>query len=293
MARRRSGVIDDLLVITAKLPWWFGVVAATVSFFLMSSLAAGNTDGTNPVKVLMSTFARLAMYVLPLVFLVGAVMSALGMRKRQGLLAAAGADGASAIAGMGWAEFEMLVGESFRSQGYRVKENDGGGADGGIDLVLSRDGQTSLVQCKHWKVYSVGVPIVREMLGLMTAHSATTGWIITSGKFTAEAQQFAKGKAITLVDGIGLAELIHRARATGTVPSAAVRSAARDSRSTGSTPQPTPARRPEPTPESSVPVCPRCDLAMVRRTAAKGAMAGQWFWGCSGFPACRGTRPYE
>jgi len=38
------------------------------------------------------------------------------------------------------------------------------------------------------------------------------------------------------------------------------------------------------------PACPMCQSSMVRRTARKGAKAGAEFWGCSRFPACRGTR---
>ncbi len=34
--------------------------------------------------------------------------------------------------GMSWREFEMLVGEGFRLQGYQVVETGGGGADGGV-----------------------------------------------------------------------------------------------------------------------------------------------------------------
>jgi restriction system protein len=47
-----------------------------------------------------------------------------------------------------------------------------------------------------------------------------------------------------------------------------------------------------PRPEAAtVPVCPRCDAAMVRRIARQGAHAGHEFWGCSTFPTCRGTAP--
>ena len=43
-----------------------------------------------------------------------------------------------ALDGMGWREFEMLVGEGFRLQVYGVVETGGGGPVGGIDLRLSR-----------------------------------------------------------------------------------------------------------------------------------------------------------
>lgn len=36
--------------------------------------------------------------------------------------------------------------------------------------------------------------------------------------------------------------------------------------------------------------CPSCGASMVRRTSRKGKYAGRQFWGCSRFPACKGTR---
>lgn len=40
------------------------------------------------------------------------------------------------------------------------------------------------------------------------------------------------------------------------------------------------------------PRCPECDRPMHKRVAAKGPHAGHPFWGCSGFPECRGIRAY-
>ena len=41
------------------------------------------------------------------------------------------------------------------------------------------------------------------------------------------------------------------------------------------------------------PTCPLCGKLMVLRTARKGDRAGAKFWGCSGYPECRGTRAIE
>lgn len=38
-------------------------------------------------------------------------------------------------------------------------------------------------------------------------------------------------------------------------------------------------------------LCPNCGSRMVRRTAKRGYRRGSQFWGCSRYPACRGTRP--
>jgi restriction system protein len=41
------------------------------------------------------------------------------------------------------------------------------------------------------------------------------------------------------------------------------------------------------------PTCPNCGKPMVLRMARKGQKAGQPFWGCSGYPDCKGTRLVE
>jgi four helix bundle suffix protein len=48
-----------------------------------------------------------------------------------------------------------------------------------------------------------------------------------------------------------------------------------------------------PPPTGTSPSCPECGKPMRRRTARRGPNAGSDFWGCSGFPDCRGTRPLE
>ena len=40
-------------------------------------------------------------------------------------------------------------------------------------------------------------------------------------------------------------------------------------------------------------VCPICGAEMVVRTAKSGPYAGQRFWGCTGYPHCRGILPYD
>ena len=42
---------------------------------------------------------------------------------------------------------------------------------------------------------------------------------------------------------------------------------------------------------ASAPSCLQCSKPMTLRTARKGQRAGSQFWGCSGYPDCRGTKP--
>jgi restriction system protein len=41
------------------------------------------------------------------------------------------------------------------------------------------------------------------------------------------------------------------------------------------------------------PVCPECGKPMRKRTAKNGKKAGQPFWGCTGYPECKGIREME
>ena len=43
----------------------------------------------------------------------------------------------------------------------------------------------------------------------------------------------------------------------------------------------------------TVPTCPRCGVAMVMRTASRGARKGEQFYGCSNYPRCRETAAIE
>jgi restriction system protein len=149
-------------------------------------------------------------YLPPVLFLIAAVTSVLRRRKHRKLLAGVVASAApDVLNGLTWREFEMLVGEAFRVRGYSVAET-GRGADGGVDVVLRKDGEKYYVQCKHWRASQVGVPIVRELYGAMVAHGATGGFVVTSGRFTKPAIDFARGLNLTLIDGPQLHAMIQQ-----------------------------------------------------------------------------------
>jgi restriction system protein len=173
-------------------------------------------------------------------------------------------EGLDSIRRLTWQDFERLVCEAYRRRGYSVVPMGGGGADGGVDVILSKDGR-HLVQCKQWKAFRVGVKEVRELFGIITAEKAKTGILITSGYFTDEAKAFASGKPLDLIDGEGLLRLVEAAQ-TG---------------------------RPQSASTVVARTCPRCGAPMVLRTARQGSAAGRQFWGCSKFPGCRATIDVE
>jgi len=42
-------------------------------------------------------------------------------------------------------------------------------------------------------------------------------------------------------------------------------------------------------PDTPIPPCPKCGKPMALRTAQKGKGAGKQFWGCTGYPECKGV----
>jgi len=45
--------------------------------------------------------------------------------------------------------------------------------------------------------------------------------------------------------------------------------------------------------QEAAPMCPECGKPMTRRKAKSGKNAGKEFWGCTGYPECRGVRELE
>lgn len=277
MARGQKNA--GLLEAVAVLPWWVGLLLALLSWLICSALAARPIVAGDVFGAMLKGLGTGGRIALPILFVAAAAASALKQAHRRSLFAAAtGANGREAVENMDWRSFEALLSEAFRLQGYRVTETGGGGADGGIDLALWRDSELTLVQCKHWKAFKVSVSVVRELAGVLTARRAQKGIVVTSGRFTGDAHEFARSVSITLVDGPRLEELLARAKASAT-PSKAMRD--------GHTARPAP----RPVVVDSMPACPACGAVMAKRIAGKGAKVGQSFWGCSTFPKCRGTRP--
>lgn len=165
-----------------------------------------------------------------------------------------------------WFQFEKLVELVYRKLGYAVTRRGGANPDGGIDLVIEKDGQRSAVQCKQWKSWNVGVKAVREFLGALTDAGISKGIFITLCGYTGEAKQLADKHGIEIVNEVGLAKVIEDTGARFDPETLAI---LRDTRK----------------------FCPKCEQEMVLRTATKGLGAGNKFWGCSAYPNCRFTMP--
>ncbi len=284
--RRRKSEIEDLIDITSILPWWLGLSIAVLSYVLLHPLAEtpvptatspGDIAGPITAQVI-RTGAMIGQYFLPIIFVFGAGASALkAYRNKKLLTEAKETTGSADLMDLSWEDFEHLVGEAFREHGFSVSET-APGPDGGVDLEVRKDGELHLVQCKRWRARKVGVEIVRELYGVMSARGAVGGYIVTSGTFSQEARNFADGRNIELWDGTKLKAVI---RQDPNPPRSELPPTSKSA--------PTASNRGQDT-TADTPPCPQCGTDMVLRTAKRGTNAGQRFWGCPTFPKCRGTR---
>jgi restriction system protein len=270
MAKKNDGIIWHLM----DAPWWVSVLFSTSLYFGLGYIVPSlfiNSDnfflqiiGPN-LPMLAPYFAFLFIIPAPIAFFKQwnrkqSYHNTTRKIKQQ--------NSTEPLREINWIEFESYVGEFFKSQGYNVKQALSSAPDGGIDIELTKDGELSLVQCKHWKTRKVGVQVLREMYGVMLDNQATRMIIVTSGDFTKEAIQFGIDKRFWLVNGGELVNMIESGRY--------------ELNNNEIKPKPK-------TKLLTRHTCPNCQSELVLRTAKRGININKQFYGCSSFPKCRYT----
>jgi len=192
---------ESLIKRIALVPWWIGVLLAVVIYASLRTLAPAEPG----------SFAAIAQYALPGVFLIAALICSTA--RRQLLVP----DAAPPAAGVGKRldrlsvdEFETLLAEAFRMQGYLTVENVGGGSANRVDLVLRRDRESFLVLSKYWKESRIDAHIVQQLHRSMTSRGAMGGFVVTLGRFSRDATAFAAASNIRLIDGTALRAMVER-----------------------------------------------------------------------------------
>ena len=156
------------------------------------------------------------------------------------------------LRGMNPKEFEDYIAELFRRLGYNVNSV-GGPNDGGIDVIVEKDGIKHYIQCKkYFKAREVSVGDLRDFYGALADRlSNGKAYFITTSKFTLPAEKFAEDKPIELVDSFKLLEYIKLV---------------------------------EPKEREEDKDCPKCNGKLVKRKSKYGE-----FMGCSNYPKCKHT----
>jgi restriction system protein len=115
---------------------------------------------------------------------------------------AAGLDQIDAMSGL---EFEDYVATVLESAGYDVSFTKATG-DFGVDLVLSRDGVRTAVQCKR-NAGPVGGSAVQQVVAGAPMHDCARTMVVSNNAFTRAARQLADTHDCELVDRSALEQL--------------------------------------------------------------------------------------
>lgn len=95
--------------------------------------------------------------------------------------------------------FVQRVARLFRRLGFRVHRQPAT-HDLGVDLVVVRQGQMTIVQCKNWR-HPVGPAPVRDLYGTLLHTGADLAVLATPSTISKSAKRFAAGKPLLLMDG--------------------------------------------------------------------------------------------
>ncbi len=108
-------------------------------------------------------------------------------------------------------ECEMAVARLFEAEGWAVTVTPQS-ADGGKDLVLSRDGRKVLVEVKQYDSRTkVGRPAIMKLHSAVVHERASGGIFVTTSSYSEPAREFAELNEIVLVDGPALAARLEKA----------------------------------------------------------------------------------
>ncbi len=161
-----------------------------------------------------------------------------------------------------WFQFEKRVAALYRTRGYAVTQRSGAHPDGGVDLVMVKTGETTVVQCKHWRDALVKPDTVRELIGAQTIERAHRSVLVTLRGYTAAALQIAREQRVELIEETQLVAWLGELRFSPAWPEIERALDAKDKS------------------------CPRCEAPLLDRIAKSGTNAGGRFWGCSTYPRC-------
>jgi restriction system protein len=272
MSLKRSKNLYQHLLVT---PWWVSMILAGFMYWLFVYwfVELAQESYLLDVIILKADYFLLAP---SLYFVLISIISAYRSWKMGRLLM--NQTSIETIMRLDWRQFEYLIAEAYRRAGYKVTENLESGADGGVDVIIEKDGAVTLIQCKHWKHTSIGVKVVRELYGVVKIEQAQKGIVACSSRFTKEAKVFARKSGIELMGGEEIVRLIN------SVKKSTRKNVEREKNSSSSS-------RPSAADVISLPVnqnphCPDCGKLMLRRVAKRGKNKGLKFWGCSGYPNC-------
>lgn len=107
-------------------------------------------------------------------------------------------------------DFESFVAEIFELMGYHAevsrKTN-----DGGFDIKLIKNHETTLVECKCYNFsHKVSRPAIQKLVGANQTEKAEKLLFVTTSDFSREAIEYAKATNVELINGTKLIDLVNQ-----------------------------------------------------------------------------------
>ena len=165
-----------------------------------------------------------------------------------------------------WRRFEELCLAYFNAVGFATSTSRTRD-DGVLDISLRAEGAQSaglLAHCRAWNPYPIGLKPLQDLRAAMSAAGVAEGVLVSCGRFTQGATEFAAKQGIDLIDG---ARLLGELAALAPEKALALLKLATKG-------------------DFLTPTCPACSIKMISR---KSTGEGRAFWGCQNYPRCKQT----
>ena len=184
-------------------------------------------------------------------------------------------------------QFEKELAALYRQQGYQVRSTPVFG-DQGIDLILTKDDTTTVVQCKGQKGRA-GSPVVIALIGARENYGTGHAILACTGGFTHSAIDLAKRNRIELISAREMAKM------AGSIVQSQQERLISEEATPASFPVAPSSRMGQQqkllikaAPASNEPTSPRCGNCGSEMTLRSTKY--DKFWRCGRFPKCKGIQ---
>ena len=115
----------------------------------------------------------------------------------------------TAAVAMPWRDFAAALESAWQAGGTQVELLPGPGAD----LRLTQGGSVTLVNARRWKAATHGAEPLRQLVAAMQSEGASGGiYVVAQGTLSDSARLLARDHGIVVLQDLGLAQLLRRAR---------------------------------------------------------------------------------
>jgi restriction system protein len=179
---------NSLIAILLRNPWWMSFAVVALIILLATAL----------VPAPYTPFGWMA--ALPFV-----VVGLVAAKRQWGQPSARAVEALLQQAStLNWSDFSTQVVQGFERQGYSVSRINSPGAD----LLLNRQGNTTVVACKRWKAAAPGIEGLKELVAAQAKIKADKSVWISLNAPTDSANRYAHEHGVEILDASGLAGLL-------------------------------------------------------------------------------------